>query len=166
MANNKKKTIYTYSTAATLNPAVRQEVLPKIGHGTSSQAKLRPDAADIYHNGALYLTDNAIHKCSLHTCNLLLKSINLLPAIQRPAIIQSQTTNNSRLGLGNTLVQISQLPAAIETSAERLDISVHRVARDTAVQLLLLDVLNGGGYGRRGLVFAAGEGNARRIEVQ
>lgn len=140
---NKKSTIYTYSTASTA----------KTVDAVSSTASL---------------THNAIDKSSLHLRNLLLEGINLLPAIQWPAVVQSQTSNNISLGLFNTRIQLNQLPPPIQTAAQHINLTHDRVPGDLTVDdgLLLCDGFLGRGEDRRGLVLAAGEGDPRGIQVQ
>jgi hypothetical protein len=140
---NKKSTFYTYSTASTA----------KTVDAVSSTANL---------------THNAIDKSSLHLRNLLLEGVNLLPAIQWPAVVQSQTSNNISLGLFNTLIQLNQLPPPIQTATQHVNLTHNRVPRDLAVDngRLLCDGFLRRGEDRRGLVLAAGEGDPWGVQVQ
>lgn len=85
------------------------------------------------------LTHNAIHESSLQTRNLAFESINLLPAVQRPTVIELQAAGNIRTSLGNAVIKLSQLPPSIKLGPQLLDLGSHRVPRDIA-----LDRLRGG----------------------
>lgn len=152
--NKEKCTFYTYSTAAPnpkSGPIKRRDF-------TSSRCIPEPTN----------LTHNAIHESSLHACNLTLESIDLLPAVQRPTVIQLQAASNIRAGLGNSIIELHQLPPSIKLAPQLLDLGSYRVARDIALNNGLF-----GGSGllrrgdcRHGVVVAAGEGNPRCVQVQ
>lgn len=58
------------------------------------------------HHIKKHSTHNPIHKALLKLRNLSLEILHLLPAIQRPSVIQSQTTSHIRLGLCNASIQL------------------------------------------------------------
>jgi hypothetical protein len=114
-------------------------------------------------------TNNPIHKSSLQTRNLTLKSINLLPAVQRPPIIQLQASSNLRPRLRNAIIQLRKLPPSLKLTPQLLDLRSYRIARGIALSGLCGG--HGCGLGRRreggdGIVVAAGEGDAGSVQVQ
>jgi hypothetical protein len=107
-------------------------------------------------------TDNAIHKLLLKPSNLPLEPLNLLPTIQRPSVMQPQTSNNLLPRPLNLLIHLDELPPSLKLSTQLLNLRVHALPAEIAV-----DGLVGGGGRRRGrLVLAAREGDARRVEVE
>lgn len=79
--------------------------------------------------------------------------------------MQAQASSNVGLRTLNALVQNDQLSPSVQPSAQLLNLTDDRAGGDLAVQILLGRGILGLGEQRR-IVFAAGEGNPRRIEVQ
>lgn len=78
-----------------------------------------------FHLENITLTNNTVHESLLHLSDLALERINLLPAIQRPTVIQPQATDNISLRLLNTLIQLGQLSPPIEPAAQLVDLACH-----------------------------------------
>lgn len=78
----------------------------------------------------------------LQPTHLLLESLDLLPAVQRPAIILDQTPHNLATGLLDRVRQLLDLLALLEAGTQRLDLLGHGI---TVVLRL------------RGLVFGVGD---------
>lgn len=145
----KKNAVYTYNPTTTAKNRSHERPLPK--------------PRSIWSD----LPNNTVHKSLLHFRNLPLERINLLPAIQRPTIIQPQTPNNISLGPRNVLIQLSQLSPPIQPAAQLVDLAHDRIPRDIPVHdgLLRRRFLGRSEEGR-GLVFPAREGDPRGVEVQ
>lgn len=105
-----------------------------------------------------HLSNDTIHKSLLESRNLPLESLNFLVAVQRPSVVQPQAAHDIRLRAGDSLVQLGEFLPSVELIPQLLDLAVHRPARQVPVNGV---VLRG-----EGGVFAAGERDPRRIQVQ
>lgn len=76
-----------------------------------------------------HLTHNTVHESSLHARNLTLESIDLLPAVQWPTVIQLQTASNIRPGLSNAFIKLGQLPPPIKLAPQLVDLCSYGVPR-------------------------------------
>lgn len=63
-------------------------------------------------------SQSSVNKLLLKLSNLSLESLNLLPTIQRSAIIHPQTLHKTFLGLFNSRVGLFELLAALELAAQ------------------------------------------------
>lgn len=76
-----------------------------------------------------FLPNHSIHKRPLHLGHFLLELLHLLPAIQRPSIIQTQAPNHIGPGALDVLIQVRQLLPGLEFPSEPLNLLQHRLAR-------------------------------------
>lgn len=105
-----------------------------------------------------HLSNDTIHKSLLESRDLPLEPFNLLVAVQRPPVIQSQASHDIRLRAGNSLVQLGELLPSVKLTPQLLDLTVHRAVRQVTVDGTVLRCEGG--------VVAAGERDSRRIQVQ
>lgn len=106
-------------------------------------------------------SNGLLDKLLLQPAHLLLKRLDLLPAVQRPAVVHPQACDNVLLGLAQIGVDLLQLLPLLELGAQLLDLLCD--ARPAHVLLALL--LGERRRGRGGVVQLLGEGGVGLLRL-
>ena len=77
-----------------------------------------------------YSPNNLLHKPTLQSPHLPLKRLDLLPAIQRPSIINPQTPHEPILRLLHARILLDELLARIQLLLQALDLLQHAFAAE------------------------------------
>lgn len=112
------------------------------------------------------LSNNLINPPPLQPAHLLLKSLNLLPTVQRPAVVLAQAPHHLAARRLHALGQLAHLAALLELGAQGLNFLVDLLSADGVVLLLLLLLLLLGRLGRgcEGVLQLGGFGGAETLQ--
>jgi hypothetical protein len=84
-------------------------------------------------------SDGLLHKVLLQPSNLLLESLDLLPAVQRPPVVLPQARDNSLLRLCDVLVGLLELLPLFQLRLQLLDLLCDAVPAHVLLSLLLCE---------------------------
>lgn len=87
------------------------------------------------------LSNNLINPPPLQPPDLLLERFDLLPAVQRPAVVLAQAAHHLAARRLHALGQLAHLAALLQLGAQGLDFLVDLLSADIVVVLLLFLLL-------------------------
>lgn len=113
-------------------------------------------------SGEADLSNNLINPPPLQPPHLLLKSLNLLPAVQRPAVVLAQAPHHLAARRLRALGQLAHLAALLQLGTQSLDFLLDLLSADVVLLLLLL--LGGLGGGSKGFLQLGSFGGAETLQ--